>query len=102
VDEILLMGKTLSGEEALELGLVNRLAMDAKQEAFDLACEVAQQHPLAIRSMVQNLRLDEGLETVLQREAFAQAMCYNRNDWGVGVDAVAEKRPAVFDDYFSK
>lgn len=103
VNEILMTGQTLSGEDALKLGLVNRLAAgDAKEEAFALACEISQQHPLAIRSMVQTLRFDEGLEPTLQREAFGQAMCYNRGDWGRGVDAIAEKRSANFDDYFSK
>ena len=103
VNEILMTGQTLSGEDAFDLGLVNRLANgDAKEEAYTLACEVAQQHPVAIRSMVQTLRLDEGLEATLQREAFQQATCYNRQDWGRGVDAIAEKRSANFDDYFSK
>jgi enoyl-CoA hydratase/carnithine racemase len=101
-NEILLTGQTLSGQEALELGLVNRVADNAKEEALQLAKQVARQHPVAIRSMIQTLRIadDQGLEAVLQREALAQAMCYNRNDWGEGLDAIAEKRDPIFDDYY--
>ena len=48
VHKILFTGKTLSSEESYELGLINRLASDAKVEAQNLAKEVAKQHPLAI------------------------------------------------------
>jgi molybdate-binding protein len=44
---------------------------------------------------------DSGLADALNRDAHAQAMCYNRNDWGMGLAAVAEKREADFDDYHS-
>jgi enoyl-CoA hydratase/carnithine racemase len=105
-NEILLLGKTLTGEEALELGLVNRLVAkeQVQQEAKALAQEIAHNHPVAIRSMIQSLRLDRdrGLADALYRDAHAQAMCYNRADWGLGVQAVAEKRAAEFDDYHSK
>lgn len=103
LNEILLTGKTLSGEECLELGLVNRLSDDSFDAAWELAEELATRHPVAVRTMLQTLRQkqDEGLEQALQREAFAQAVCYARQDWGVGVDAVAEKREPVFDPYHS-
>ena len=105
VNEILLTGKTLSGEEAFELGLLNTLADEpgqVKTEAAKLAEKVAQQNPLSIRSMIQTLRTqqDEGLQAALQREAYAQALCYNRDDWGEGLDAAIEKRDPVFDNYF--
>lgn len=105
VNEILLTGKTLSGEEAFDLGLLNRLAAEpgqVKMEARRLAEEVARQNPLSVRSMIQTLRTqqDDGLQAALQREAYAQALCYNRKDWGEGLDAVIEKRDPVFDNYF--
>ena len=104
VNEILLTGKSLSGEEALELGIVNKLSENVKEDAFSLAQEVATQHPLAVRSMIQTLRQqqDRGLEETLQREAYAQALCYARQDWGEGLDAVVEKRPPSFEPYASK
>jgi enoyl-CoA hydratase/carnithine racemase len=104
INEILLTGKVLSGDEALELGLVNRVAEDAKGAAYELASKIADQHPVAIRTMLQTIRQhqDDGLEQALQREALAQAICYNREDWGEGVDAISEKRDPVFDSYHKK
>lgn len=104
VNEILLTGKSLTGEEAFKYGLVNRLVDNVKEEAYILAEEVARQNPLAVRSMIQTLRQrqDEGLEACLQREAYAQALCYHRDDWGEGLDAVLEKRDPDFTDYCTK
>lgn len=106
VNEILLTGKFLSGEEAFDLGLVNRLveAGKVKDEAYKLAEEVAAQHPVSIRSMIQTLRhrQDEGLESTLLREAYAQAVCYNRGDWGEGLDAVLGRVDPTFDEYSKK
>ena len=100
VNEILLTGKSLSGQAAYDMGLVNRMATDAKDEAHKLAAEIAKQHPVAVRTMTRTLRLlDNGLQEALQREAYAQAVCYNRDDWGQGVDAIAEKRDPIFDGY---
>jgi enoyl-CoA hydratase/carnithine racemase len=105
-NEILLLGKTLTGKDAMELGLLNRLVSPdkVKGEAHTLAEQIAQNHPVSVRSMIRTLRLgkDGGLADALNRDALAQAMCYNRQDWGVGLDAVAEKRSAGFDEYHSK
>jgi enoyl-CoA hydratase/carnithine racemase len=105
-NEILMLGKTLTGEEAMEVGLVNRLVPKekVKEEAMDLARQVAQNHPVAIRSMIRSLRLgkDSGLADALYLDAHAKAMCYNHQDWGEGLRAVAEKQAAEFDDYHSK
>jgi len=110
--EILLLGKTLTGEEAMDLGLLNKLVGDgddAKKEALALATSIARgSHPVAVRSMVRSARLatDSGgggsLSDCLYRDAHAQAMCYNRMDWGEGLDAVTSRRDPSFDDYHSK
>jgi enoyl-CoA hydratase/carnithine racemase len=122
VNELLLTGKFVSAEEAYELGIVNRLvdipadaeadrdinaavnAAAVKEEAYSLALEVASQHPVAVRTLVQTLRgrQDEGLPAALLREAYAQATCYARNDWGAGLDAVIERRDPTFDSYHAK
>jgi enoyl-CoA hydratase/carnithine racemase len=99
----LLLGLTLTGEEAHELGLINQLvpADQVKAKAHDLATVIAKRHPVAIRSLIRSWRLgqDSGLAEALYRDAHAQAMCYNRDDWGRGLDAVANKRDADFDKY---
>lgn len=105
VNEILLAGKILSGQECYDLGIVNRLEEDAKGAAYELAREITlRQHPVAVRSLLQTLRRqqDVGLEQALQREALAQAACYARDDWGEGVRAIAAKRDPIFDPYSSK
>lgn len=69
--EILLLGKTLMGEDAQELGLVNRLvsADQVKEEAHALAEQVAKMHPVAVRSMIRSFRQgkDNGLMDALYR-----------------------------------
>ncbi|GKY92481.1 hypothetical protein MPSEU_000218500 [Mayamaea pseudoterrestris] len=103
MNEILFTGKVLSGKECYDLKLVNRLSDDAKADAYTLADQIAKQHPVAVRTMLKTVRSqqDVGLEAALQREALSQAVCYNRVDWGEGVDAVAEKREPNFDGYHS-
>jgi len=101
-NELLLTGKTIGGDEAYRLGLVNRLSEeDPKVDAHLLAEEVANQNPMAIRTMIQTLRYqqDKGLDEALRVEAKNQAICYGRDDWGEGVVAAIEKREPVFDDY---
>lgn len=111
--EILLLGKTLTGEEAFQLGLLNHNQLfppDAvKDEAKALAQKiVTTSHPVAVRSMIRSTRLaaDHGsggsLSDCLYRDAQAQAMCYNRQDWGEGLEAVVSRRDPNFDNYHSK
>jgi enoyl-CoA hydratase/carnithine racemase len=112
ISEILMTGKTLTGEEAFDLGLLNRIVPrnDVEEEAISLALElVRNSHPLAVRSLVRSIRLGadnggagSGLADCLHRDAHAQAMCYNRRDWGEGLEAVSCKRDPDFDDYHCK
>ena len=105
-NEILMLGKSLTGPEAMKLGLVNKVVPkeQVKAEAHKLAEEISRKHPVAVRSMIRNCRLeqDQGLMQALHRDAYAQAMCYARDDWGRGPEAVAQKREAEFDNYHSK
>jgi enoyl-CoA hydratase/carnithine racemase len=110
--EALLTAKVFTGTEAYQVGLLNRListssdttdnqSNSVKEAAHALASQIAQQHPLATRSMTRSIRLqhDSNLEMALHREAHAQAMCYARSDWGKGLDALVAREPPIFDDY---
>lgn len=105
--EILLTGKMISGEDAKDWGIVQKLVDSTDEEksvykeATNIATEIGRMHPLATRTMLQTLRLhiDTGLDAALRREAYAQALCYARDDWGEGLDAIQEKRNPFFDDY---
>lgn len=107
-NEILLSGQTLTATQCKDHGLINRLVehpSDVLPAAMQLAHDlVGVQHPVAIRTLVRSIRTkqDVGLEQALQRDAYAQAVCYARNDWGEGVQAVVDKRIPEFDGYNDK
>jgi enoyl-CoA hydratase/carnithine racemase len=106
VHEIMYLSKMLSSAEAAEYGLLNRVHDNASESALEMATDIALQHPLATRTMIQTLRSQQdaaglGLSACLQREALAQAICYSRNDWGAGLKAVAAKQRAIFEPYSS-
>lgn len=105
INEILLGGQTLSAEKCYALGLVNRLVptpREVRSGALDYCRDLlTHTHPVAVRTLIRTLRArqDVGLEEALQRDAYAQAVCYARRDWGEGVTAARDKRPAVFRPY---
>jgi enoyl-CoA hydratase len=98
--EIMLTGKTISSAEALEFGLINRVAPAAKllTQAEDFAREIAQLAPLAIRACLEaviqgaQLPLTEGLE--LEAKLFASL--FDTDDVREGTSAFLEKREPVF------
>jgi len=98
--EMMLSGKTVGAEEALQIGLVNRLtgADDLLVETESLANEVAQLAPLAIRACLKavtqglELQLADGL--ALETELFAAL--FATEDMREGTSAFLEKRRPVF------
>ena len=98
--EIMLTARTVLSEEALRIGLVNRIApaSDLLPEAVDLAHEIATMAPLAIRACLQavtkgtNLSLPEGL--ALEADLFASL--FETQDMREGTRAFLEKRKPVF------
>jgi len=98
--EIVLTGKTISAAEALEFGLINRVAPAAKlrTQAEDFAGEIGQLAPLAIRACLEaviqgaQLPLTEGLE--LEAKLFASL--FDSDDVREGTSAFLEKREPIF------
>jgi enoyl-CoA hydratase len=98
--EMMLTGQSVSAEEALRLGLVNRVAEPARllADSIALAHEIMQLAPLAIRACLEavtrglSLPLEEGLklEAKLFSSLFATA------DMREGTRAFLEKRPPKF------
>ena len=110
----LLTGQVFTAQQAFENGIAHDLIVENKQQnndndndvVIDLAKKIASMHPLAIRSMVQTARMREdamggvgGLDATMRKEAYAQALCYARDDWGEGLDAVIERRQPDFNNY---
>jgi enoyl-CoA hydratase/carnithine racemase len=98
--EIMLTGKTISGNEAFELGLVNRLveANDLLGSVSELAKDIESLSPLSIRACLKaviegaDMPLQEGLE--LETALFASL--FATEDFREGTAAFLEKRQPRF------
>jgi enoyl-CoA hydratase len=98
--EMMLTGAQVTADEALRIGLVNRV-VESKQllsEAETLAREIAKLAPLAIRACLEavtrglSLSLKEGLE--LEAELFSRL--FSSEDMREGTRAFLEKRAPFF------
>jgi 2-(1,2-epoxy-1,2-dihydrophenyl)acetyl-CoA isomerase len=98
--ELLLTGRRLDGEEALSLGLCDRLssAEQLRAQAHALAAELASSAPLAVRSIRQTLREDlvERIRLATARESAEQGRLLQTEDFREGVQAVSERREPRF------
>lgn len=98
--EMMLTGRTLSTDEALQFGLINKVVdPDALMEtAVSLAEEIAKLSPLSVRTSLKsvtrglNLSLEEGLK--LETELFASL--FETEDAREGIRAFLEKREPSF------
>lgn len=96
--ELIFTGRHVSADEALQMGLVNRVADDALEAALELARMAARNAPvslgLAKEAVVRGLEvtLPEGLEI----EADLFGMVTTTNDMREGTAAFLEKRKAEF------
>ena len=98
--EIMLTGRSVAAEEALRIGLVNRVvaAVELLEEASNLAREIAQLAPLAIRSCLEAVTrgADMQLEKALDLEAQLFARLFATEDMREGTRAFLEKRKPTF------
>ncbi len=98
--EMLYTGQRLKGDEALAIGLADRLAplAQVREVAHQLAVEIATSAPLAVESIRQTMRgdLTDLVRTVKEREMGEQAWLRTTNDWVEGVAAMAERRTPNF------
>jgi len=99
--DLLLTGRRIGGEEALRLGVCDRLAGDdgsLRSEAHAVAAEIATSAPLAVRSIRATMRADiaERARTAMQRERAEQDRLVQTDDWREGVSAVSQRRAARF------
>jgi 2-(1,2-epoxy-1,2-dihydrophenyl)acetyl-CoA isomerase len=98
--ELSLMGERLPAEKALEWGLVNRVYDDAvlMDETMKLAHELANGPTIAL-SLIRKLyweSLENSFEDQLNLESQSQRIAGTAEDFGEGVTAFLEKRPAKF------
>jgi enoyl-CoA hydratase/carnithine racemase len=98
--DLLLTGRRVGGEEALRMGLADRLAAPGqlRKVAMDYAGEIAGAAPLAVRSIRATLRGDKAsrVREALTRELSEQEILWATRDSAEGISASLERRPPVF------
>jgi enoyl-CoA hydratase/carnithine racemase len=98
--ELIFTGETIDADEALRIGLVNRLVEEADLEAAvaALADKIAGQPPIAVRGSKRAIDKASGqsLGEGLRDAAVGQAECIRSADFVEAMKANLEKRPPVY------
>jgi enoyl-CoA hydratase/carnithine racemase len=98
--ELIFTGDVIDAAEALRLGIVSRVVApeDLLPAVGELARRIAAGPPMAIRLAKGSLysNAERGLEAALERETFAQNICFETEDAREGIRAFVEKRPPIF------
>ena len=99
-NRMLLTGTRVGGEEALKIGLADRLTSleDLRSEAVKFAQEIAENAPLAIESVraTQRQGLADAVAEITEHELEEQRRLRATEDASEGIRAVAERRPGNF------
>lgn len=99
--EVVLLGRHVSAQEALEWGLINRIAPkgQALEEALKLARQLCENGPISIRAITRTLReIDESMpeaEALKRNDEIGQPV-FATEDAREGMRAFKEKRKAVY------
>lgn len=98
--DVLLTGRRVSGDEALEIGLAERCvpADMVRESAIALATEIGEAAPLAVAATRATLRagLQERVHTALTKELEEQARLMETGDAAEGIAAMLGRRPPNF------
>jgi len=99
--EMILTGELIDAEEALRIGLVNRVAQDRKElmaVCEELAMRISRNAPLAIKYALEavNRGTEIPLNDGLRLESALFGLCFATEDAREGTRAFLEKRQPVF------
>lgn len=97
--ELILTGRRFLGRDAAAWGMaLEALPGDrVLGRARELATQIAEAAPLAVRALKLKLGIDRAaLLNALDREAYEQAVSYGSTDLGEGLRAASERRKPVF------
>lgn len=90
----------VTGEDALAMGLVDRLAADGAvhEAAHELAVEIATMAPLAVRAIRRTMRggLLAEVQQALERELAEQIELWDTEDSVIGIQAARDRRTPQF------
>ena len=99
--ELMLTGELVGADEALRIGLANRVIPHAEVHArtHELAVQIAHGPPLVHRAVKRAIYagLDGDLTAALDREATGQVALLGSRDFGEGVTAFLQKRTPKFE-----
>ena len=99
--EIAFTGRTLSAQQCLELGLVNRVVPHElfEKEVRALADEIAANAPLAVQATKRMMRLglEDGFESNVHQVYLQLLPLFRTRDFQEGVRAFLEGRPPRFE-----
>jgi 2-(1,2-epoxy-1,2-dihydrophenyl)acetyl-CoA isomerase len=97
---LLFTGRRVAGTEAVAIGLCDVLAPSEqlRQEAHDLASQIAQAAPLAVRAIRETMRngLADQFRAATVREGEEQTRLRETADFAEGIRATAERREPRF------
>ncbi|MDG2114436.1 MAG: enoyl-CoA hydratase/isomerase family protein, partial [Actinomycetota bacterium] len=98
--ELLLTGARIKGEEAVAIGLADRLApLDGLRDAaHEFAAEIAGSAPLAVESIRLTMRghMADAIKAATDHEKEEQDRLRTTDDWKEGVSAMNERRTPNF------
>ena len=100
VRELVYTGRIVAAKEALDMGLVTRVSEDPLSVATDIAAEIANKSPDAVRAAKQliNESWDDDPDNALRREASLQHAVLAGGNQREAARANLEKRPPEFTD----
>jgi enoyl-CoA hydratase/carnithine racemase len=97
---MLLTGRRIGGEEAVRIGLADRLAEPGglRETAWELAVQIAASAPLAVRSIRATLRGDLAarVRRALDHELAEQKIHWATRDSAEGIKASLQRRTPEF------
>lgn len=98
--ELLLTGRQISGEEAMQRGLCHNIYPkdSVLDKTIEVAREIASAAPQAVRALKSGLYRDSNLEKTLKYEAASQAENYLTADFREAMDSIQEKRSPEYKD----
>jgi enoyl-CoA hydratase/carnithine racemase len=98
--ELFYSGRRIPGDEAHAIGLADRLVAqeDVRAAAVAMGNEIARCAPLSIQATRDILNVEHiaAFRAATEREAFAQNILRETNDYREGVEAANERRDPVF------
>jgi enoyl-CoA hydratase/carnithine racemase len=99
--EILLLGESITAEQALKIGLINRIVPKETlmESAFEIAERLCENGPLAVRAIKESALRSYDLpkEHAYFLEAFMASQVFGTRDASEGPKAFLEKRKPVFE-----